>query len=124
MFYFTIEEGGLYMDKQIFLDKFKELGTCEDDVQRRDILASLTDDISVLYSDIESDRSTIDVLNQTIEKNKEDIEKLRESNMNLFLRVSANKTEDQQKQDSTSIKPDEDKKLKFEDLFDEKGGLK
>lgn len=112
------------MDKQIFLDKFKELGTCEDDVQRRDILASLTDDISVLYSDIESDRSTIDVLNQTIEKNKEDIEKLRESNMNLFLRVSANKTEDQQKQDSTGIKPDEDKKLKFEDLFDEKGGLK
>ena len=56
------------MDKQLFLDKFKELGTCEDDVQRRDILASLTDDISVLYSDIESDRSTIDVLNQTIEK--------------------------------------------------------
>ena len=52
MFYFTIEEGGLYMDKQIFLDKFKELGTCEDDVQRRDILASLTDDISSLYSDI------------------------------------------------------------------------
>lgn len=113
------------MDKQAILDKIQQVGTSDDDVKRREILTTLTDDIEVLYTNLESDRSTIAALNETIEKNKEDIDKLRESNMNLFLRVSANKTEEEAKQNSTGIKPDEDKpKLKFEDLFDEKGGLK
>ena len=105
------------MNKQEFLDAIKEIGTIEDDVERRTKLTELTDSISTIFD------SNVDLM----EKNKkfeEDNEKLRSANMQLFLRVGANKSEKEIQQDQTGQTEEEKDPRKFEDLFDDKGNIK
>lgn len=106
------------MDKQSFLDKLKAVGTSEDETERRSILAELTDEVSKIYDEntslSESNKSYID-----------DNEKLRSANMQLFLQVGANKTDEQIKENITGVKDDPTPEpRKFENLFNNEGGLK
>lgn len=99
------------MDKDNFNTLIQQIGACEDEVQRRELLATLSDDVSPIFDNV----------NNLTEQNRslsEDNEALRSANMKLFLRVG-NKTEE-------DIPPKEEKKekLKFENLFNEKGGIK
>ena len=110
------------MDKDTFLSKITEIGTCEDDVTRRTILAEISDAVSQVYDDNQTHQETINTLNNTINENNEKINKLNEANMGLYLRVTEQKSQSQVQQNSTGIRePGEDKKLTFEALF-EKGG--
>lgn len=111
------------MDKDTFLSKITEIGTCEDDVQRRTMLAEIMDSVSQVFDDNATHQETINTLNNTITENNERINKLNEANMSLYLRVTEQKSQSQVQQNSTGIRePGEDKeKLTFEALF-EKGG--
>ena len=100
------------MDKDTFLERIKEIGTCDDEVKRREILSEVSDEISKIY-DINNDLSST---NETL---KNDIEKVRETNMQLFLKVEGQKTE---KEPDVVEEPTE--RLRFEDLFNEKGMIK
>lgn len=100
------------MLKDEFLNTLTSIGTCEDEAQRRTLLASLHDEATELYdsnADLESQRSKLE----------DDNEKLRSANMDLFLRIGKKKDPDDQ-----DDLDDPDKKRSFDDLFDEKGGLK
>lgn len=105
------------MDKNQFLEMVKQIGTIEDEVERRTKLTELSDSVSGIFdSNVE--------LNEKVKNYEEDNEKLRSANMQLFLRVGANKTE-KEIQDGKVGKTDEEKEpRKFEDLFDDKGNLK
>lgn len=105
------------MKKEEFLDKLKEIGTEEDEVARRTMLSDLTDEVTRVYDE----NSTLMESNSKFE---EDNEKLRSANMQLFLKVGANKTEQEVKEDKTGIKEDKQDPRRFENLFDDKGGLK
>lgn len=105
------------MEKQDFLDKIQAIGTCEDDVQRRTMLAELSDEGSKIYDDFAEVKASN-------EKYIEDNEKIRAANMELFLQVGKKKDQQDIKNNMTGIKEEPEEKLKFEDLFDEKGGLK
>ena len=77
------------MDKDTFLEKIKEIGTLEDEVERRTALTDLTDSISSIF----------DTNSNLVEENnkyKEDNEKLRSANMQLFLKVGTGKTEQEE----------------------------
>lgn len=104
------------MDKQAFLEKVTAIGTCEDEVQRRTLLAELSDEGGKVFDDFAKATETSTSL-------AADNEKLRAANMQLFLRVGGEKTPEDQMKDTTGIDQKKDK-LKFEDLFDEKGGIK
>ena len=100
------------MKKQEFLDKITEIGTCEDDVTRRSLLTALSEEATRVFD-------TNDTLTADNEKYKKENEDVRQANMQLFLQVSGkSKPEEKQKQDS------EEKKLSYENLFDEKGEIK
>lgn len=102
------------MNKDTFLEKIKEIGTLEDEVERRTALTDLTDSISSIF----------DTNNNLVEENnkyKEDNEKLRSANMQLFLKVGTGKTEQENKKE---YEEEEKKPRKFEDLFNEKGEIK
>ena len=105
------------MDKNEALALIQSIGTCEDETERREALATLTEEITGLYDSNTS-------LNESITSLTGANEKLRDANMKLFLRVGESKDSKEVKEDSTGIKETEVEKLKFEDLFDEKGGLK
>ena len=95
-----------------------EIGTIEDVETRRARLAELQNDISEVYTESDS-------LAEARQRNEERIRQLESANMDLFLQVGANKTEKEIKVDQTGLKEeDPPEKRKFEDLFDEKGGLK
>ena len=105
------------MDKEKFLEVIKEIGTCEDEVERRTKLTELSEGVVNIFdsnSKLESENT----------KYQEDNEKLREANMQLFLRVGSNKTEEEVKEDKTGIKEEVKEPRKFSELFDEKGNLK
>lgn len=105
------------MDKQGFLDKLKAIGLSEDDVERRTMLSELEDEVTRVYDE----NSNLTKSNQSV---LEDNEKLRSANMQLFLRVGENKTPEQVNLDTTGVKDEVHEPRRFENLFDEKGGLK
>ena len=105
------------MDKNEFLEVIKQIGTEADEVQRRTMLTDLSDKISGIFD------SNADLM----EKNKsfeEDNEKLRSANMQLFLRVGANKSEEEIQKNQVGDSELEKEPRKFENLFDEHGNLK
>lgn len=105
------------MTKEEFLEMVKQIGTIEDDVERRSKLTELTDSVSMIFdSNVE--------LEEKNKKFEEDNEKLRNANMQLFLKVGANKSEKEIQEDQVGKTEEEKDPRKFEDLFDEKGNLK
>jgi hypothetical protein len=109
------------MDKDTFLEKIKEIGTLEDEVERRTALTDLTDSISSIF---DTNSNLVEENNKYKEENnkyKEDNEKLRSANMQLFLKVGTGKTEQENKKE---YEEEEKKPRKFEDLFNEKGEIK
>ncbi len=102
------------MLKQEFLDKLTEIGTCEDDTQRRSMLAGLSTEAEKLYDDNEK---LTDSNKDLTAKN----ENLRSANMDLFLQIGNKRKPDD---DSSGGAEDDHKAKTYESLFDEKGELR
>lgn len=100
------------MTRDELITQIQAIGSCEDDAQRREMLTQLQEDCTADY-----DRFA--TLENTNNQLSSDNENLRSANMKLFLRIGSNKPED--KKDGEDTTPE---KLKYEDLFDEKGELK
>ena len=92
------------MDKDTFLSKITEIGTCEDDATRRVMLAEISEAVSQVYDDNTNHLTTINSLNNQITANNDRITKLNEANMSLYLRVTEQKTASQVQQDTTGIR--------------------
>ena len=93
-----------------FQQRAQAIGTCEDDTERRTLLAALITDGNETFTHfatVETERDTA----------RSDNEQLREANMKLFLQVGDHKEKAPEDKEQT---PD----LKYEDLFNEKGELK
>jgi hypothetical protein len=99
------------MTKDELMSKLTDLGTLEDDAERRAIITELTTDLNSVYDDNET-------LKASNKKFEDDNKKLQEYNMQLFLKVG-NQTKKKEK-----VAEPEKKILKYENLFNEKGELK
>lgn len=104
------------MDKKTFLEKIQEIGTCEDDVTRRSLLAEVNEGVSGVFDQNEELASSNSSLT-------EDNEKLRSANMDLFLQIGQPKSPEDLTKGSTGLTPPQEKR-KFENLFNEKGEIK
>lgn len=100
------------MNKQEFTERLQAIGTCEDEVQRRELIAQLTEDGGKDYDDHASAVAARD-------QAQADNESLRAANMKLFKRLGDHKDPDP----LPGTEPPKEKR-KFENLFNEKGGIK
>lgn len=100
------------MDKDTFNSLIQQIGQCDDDVERRELLTSLADDTNPMF-----DRVTD--LEQQNTQLTDDNETLRSANMKLFLRVG-----DKSKPEEPPGLEPEPPKRKFDDLFNDQGGIK
>lgn len=91
------------MDKDLFIEKIKEAGLSEDMVKVRGILAEIQDEVSKVYDESAT-------MKDTLTKANEDMESLRQANMDLFKKLGSN-----EKPDETGIKPEEPKVYKSYD---------
>lgn len=99
------------MNKQEFNAKLTEIGTCEDEAKRNGLIADLMEEGGKIYDD---HAAAIQQRDQFAVSNEE----LRAENKRLFLRVGDH-------EDPAPPKGTEPKtKRSFNDLFNEKGGLK
>lgn len=106
------------MDKQQFLDTLTNIGTCADETQRRDMLATLNKEATTLFDN----HAKLIEQNKNLTTANED---LRSANMKLFMQVGQNKAPEDRLHDQTGHQnPEPKQKLTYEALFDEKGGLK
>lgn len=102
------------MDKETFLNKITEIGTCEDEATRRELLTQLGEDTSSVFDDNAAltERNT-----QLTEANNT----LTEANTKLFLRIGEERAPGTGDPGSQDPPPE---KRKFEDLFNDKGEIK
>lgn len=105
-------------NKDELIAQIQDLGKAEDIETVRARLAELTNEVSAVYAESEN-------LTQVKEQNENRIRQLESANMDLFLQVGSMKDDKEIKEDQTGIKEeDPTPKRKFEDLFDDKGGIK
>lgn len=102
------------MKKEDLIKRIQEIGTCEDDSQRRTLLGTL-------QTECEKDYDQLTTLKDQNKELTEKNEQLRSANMQLFTMVG--KPKDEGSSSGGSEEP-ETKELKYEDLFNEEGGLK
>lgn len=105
------------MSKDELIDMIKEIGTLEDETDRREKLATLSNEVETIYNEREQLKTSNDSY-------KEDNEKLRSANMELFLQIGGNKTDEEIQRDTTGINEEKVEPRKFENLFNEKGDIK
>lgn len=99
------------MDKNKIINKITEIGQCEDDAQRRELLTQLQEDINTDYDHF----GNLETANNQLTA---DNETLRSANMKLFLRIG-------DKSKTQKDEPGEEKpKREFKNLFNEKGLIK
>ena len=104
------------MEKAEMIEKITAIGTCEDDVERRTLLAEFQTEATKDYDSFADSSSKNDELTA-------EITKLQEANMKLFLQIGS-QDDNVSKGSEGSGAEESEEKLKFEDLFDEKGELK
>ena len=102
------------MDINEVLEAINNIGTCEDDVERRTLLDNLRTGIQPDYNEL----ATLKETNQTLTQRNQE---LTNANMDLFLQIPQKKSENNN--DDSDNNQDENKKLSYEDLFNEKGEL-
>lgn len=106
------------MTKDEIIEKLTNIGTVEDEVERRDLLTSVIDEVNGQYDIFESTKTENESL-------KDENQKLVDYNRKLFMRVNIDETPETIQQDLTGNTDSQVKEpRKFEDLFDEKGNLK
>lgn len=98
------------MTREELMQSLTDLGTIEDVAERRSRIVSITEEINSIYDSNET-------LSASETKLKGDVQKLKDYNMELYLQVGGKKEE------PISTEPEE-KELKYEDLFNDKGELK
>ena len=101
------------MKKEDFNQRINEIGQLEDAVEIREQLVQLSEEISGDFDRL----ADLETANQNLTSENE---KLQSANMKLYLRVTKQKEPEKEKE-KTGEPP---VKRKFEDLFNEKGGLK
>lgn len=101
------------MDRQEVIKKITEIGTCENEADRRVMLADLESDLSAVFDNV-------DTLSEKINELTEDNKTLTEANTKLFLKMGENRPPE----DATGGEEPPKEKRKFENLFDANGGIK
>lgn len=107
------------MDKETFLNSISEIGKCEDDAERRNLLVKLSDDATKIFDTQDSLNAQIVELNDSVTKANERVEKVQEYNMELYKRLDVQKDDDSFEH-ATGVKKEEPVKTKsFEELAKE-----
>ena len=100
------------MSKAEFLSKIHEIGTCEDDVQRRTLLSQVNEGVSTIFDSVEDLQKANDQLTT-------DNETIRKANMQLFQQIGV-----KDKPEDTPPPEPEAPKRTYQNLFNDKGRLK
>lgn len=101
------------MKKEEVLKAINELGTCE---SMDDVRSKIVD----LVKEVDADYTAHEVVVSDLDKAKNDITKLQQNNMDLYLKVTA-----QEKEEGAGKDHDPgNQELTYENLFNEQGGLK
>lgn len=99
------------MNKQEYTERLQAIGAEEDETQRLELIAALIEDGGADYDSFTTATEERDQL-------RSDNENLKAANKRLLMRVGTHKEPDPKPGDPPKAKP------KFEDLFNEKGGIK
>ena len=105
------------MGKDELINLIKEIGTLEDETERRTKLATLSNEVDSMYEQNKELKTSNDTY-------KEDNEKLRSANMELFLQIGGNKSDEEIQRNTTGINEENIEPRKLENLFNGKGDIK
>ena len=99
------------MTGEELLNAITQVGTSEDEVTRRNLLADISAEVTTILNSNET-------LTSENKRFRTDNDNLRSANMQLFLRVSGGNVE------PSKTKEEKEEKREYKNLFNEKGELK
>lgn len=104
------------MDKDTFINSIKEIGSCEDGIERLNKLTNLEDEISKIFDDKTGLETENQTLKETIKTKDEEIQKANKYAMDMFLKVGEQKTESQVQSENTGIETQKKEYKSYEEL--------
>ena len=104
------------MDKDTFINSIKEIGSCEDDVERLDKLTNLQEEVSKIFDDKTGLETEVQTLKDSITKKDEEIQKANKYAMDMFLKERKQKTAGQVQSESAGIKEEKKEYKSYEEL--------
>ena len=105
------------------LEEFKNATAALLGMVGADNQAAASEQLTALSDAFEQNFNALETANGNITKLSENNEKLRKTNMDLFLRVGST-TKEKETDDTSASDKDSGEPLKYENLFNEKGELK
>lgn len=100
------------MDKDTFINSIKEIGSCEDSVERLSKLTDLQNEVSKIFDDKTGLETEVQTLKDSITDKDKEIQKARDYAMDMFLQVGKEKSDNQVKSEQTGIKEEPKKEYK------------
>ena len=105
------------MDRDTLINSIKEIGSCENNVDRLAKLTTLQEDIDKVFNDKTGLETEIKTLKESLVKKDEEIQRANKYAMDMFLKVGEQKTENQVQSEKRGIKEEEKKEYKsYKDL--------
>lgn len=105
------------MNKETFNKLIKEIGTIDSDVERREKLSEISEEVSKVFDNNEILNTTLNSLNEKLESKTMELEKVQSANMNLWLKLGEQKEMEKVQENSTGIPKEPEKTYKgFDEL--------
>lgn len=96
------------MDKDTFISSMKEIGSCEDGIERLTKLTKLEEEVSKVFDAKTGLESEIQTLKTTITEKDSQIAAANKYAMDMYLKNGEQKTEYQMQEEKTGIKQEEE----------------
>ena len=75
------------MNREELLNSITQIGTCEDENERRNLLTTLSENVGNVFNEVDTLRATNTTLEDTIKTKTEELEKSQNYNMEMFLKL-------------------------------------
>lgn len=100
------------MEREELLKSITEIGTCEDEAQRRTLLTNLNENVGKVFDEVDSLKTDTENLQKELEAEKQKVESTQAENKKLFLKLSDQMNEADGVSGETGIKKEEKKEYK------------
>lgn len=100
------------MEREELLKSITEIGTCEDEAQRRTLLTNLTENVGKVFDEVDTLKTDAESMQTKLDEANAKVESTKEENKKLFLKLSDQMSEADGMSGETGIKKEEKKEYK------------
>lgn len=95
------------MKREDLLSSIEQIGTCEDENQRRSLLTTLTENVGKVFDEVDLLQEGTKNLQESLDTKNEELATAQKYNMEMFLKLQDQRKESDTMESETGIKEEE-----------------